>query len=127
MRIVCEIPIDDDGSKSVKELVEALARIWARRLRKLPLPALYRSAIRYEPEQHQGKFEDWQSPIVTFERGLGDCDDLVIYRLAELLAKGENASVQVMSLRSASGVRMHVRVRRGDGSVEDPSILLGAK
>lgn len=124
MRVVLEIPIDEDGPKAVKELLDALAGIWARYLRRHPLAPLYATGVRYREEDNLGQFEDWQSPVRTFERGLGDCDDLVLYRVAELQSRGESASAQCVAQRSPLGVKMHVRVRRADGSVEDPSVIL---
>jgi hypothetical protein len=124
VRIVLEIPIDEDGPRAVKDLLDALAVIWARRLRRVPLPPLYSSGIYYAEEENIGKFEDWQSPSRTFELGKGDCDDLVLYRVAELQAAGERATVQCLAQRSAIGVKMHVRVRRANGVEEDPSVIL---
>lgn len=124
MRVVLEIPIDENGPRAVKELLDTLAAIWARSLRAQPLPPLYSTGIGYREEENAGLYEDWQSPRRTFERGLGDCDDLVLYRVAELQAAGERASVQCLAQRSSVGVKMHVRVRRQDGREEDPSVIL---
>ena len=127
MRIVCDIPIDEDGPRAAKELLDCLARIWARRMRRVPMPLLYGSGIRYQLEPNAGTFEQWKSPIQTFESGWGDCDDLTIYRVAELLARGERgAEAQVLAVTTPLGVKMHARVWRGTGVAEDPSILLGA-
>ena len=53
-------------------------------------------------------------------RGWGDCDDLIGYRVSELLAQGEAATVNCIW----DGVRMHVRVRRASGDLEDPAQIL---
>lgn len=124
MRIVLDVPIDEDGPRAVKELLDTLIRIWGRRLRRFPLPPLYRSAIIFRPDPRAGVEERWRSPVETFEEGEGDCDQLTLYRGAELVASGENATVQCLAKRSAIGTKMHVLVRRGDGRLEDPSILL---
>lgn len=124
MRIVIDIPIDQDGPRAVKELLDALIRFWGRRMRRHPLPPLYQSGIVFRPDPSAGVEENWRSPVVTFEHGSGDCDQLVLYRGAELQAAGEDATSQCMAQRSPIGTKMHVRVRRANGLVEDPSVLL---
>lgn len=122
MRIVCEIPEGDDGVRAIKVLLEVLGEAWALSFRKTPLPPLYESVVRYEREPNAGEYEDFKCPRRTYEDGFGDCDDLVIYRIAELRAKGERATVQVMR-RMGTG-RMHVRVKRANGKLEDPTLLV---
>lgn len=88
------------------------------------LPPLYTSGIRYKPEPDHGSGnEDFSLPNVTFARKWGDCDDLVIYRLWELICQGEKASCRAVWQDNA----VHVLVRRANGTLEDPSILLGAR
>jgi len=95
--------------------------VWARWMQRNPgrLPPLRESGIRWEPEKFPG-WEEWAPPPLVYARGFGDCDDIVLWRLAELLAAGEKAHPQV--LRDwQDGVRYHVAIRRADGSEEDPS------
>lgn len=127
MRVVIDLPIDDNGPRSVKELLDVLIRIWGRRMRRFPLPELYRSGISYRVDPKTGIEERWQSPAKTFELGEGDCDQLVLYRAAELVAGGEDATVQCIARRSPIGTRMHVRVLRASGRVEDPSVILSKR
>jgi hypothetical protein len=88
-----------------------------------PLPPLYQSGIRYEMEPGHGKgIEDFANPWTTLARQWGDCDDLIVYRLLELLLAGENAHTRAEWLGNA----VHVVIRRGNGVEEDPSALLGA-
>ena len=88
-------------------------------------PPLYRSGIRYRLEpQHGSGNEEFAPPWLTAARGWGDCDDLVIYRVAELIASGEKASCYTMWPEGSK--HLHVLVRRGDNRLEDPSIILGA-
>jgi len=125
VRVVIDIPIDEDGAKAVKELLDTLIRIWGRRMQRFPLPPLYRSGIVFEPDPRAGIEEVWRPPYKTFEQGSGDCDQLVLYRGAELWASGETSvSSQCMAQRTPAGTKMHVRVRRANGLVEDPSIIL---
>lgn len=123
MKVVTSIPIEGpSGASAVRAVLNAIAYAWAPELRARPLPPLYGSGIRYQLEPNLGQYEDFKSPYETFESGWGDCDDLVIYRVAELVANGERAMVQSMRLRGTS--RFHVRVRRASGAEEDPSELV---
>ena len=88
-----------------------------------PLPPLYQSGIRYAMEPGHGRgIEDFSNPWITLARGWGDCDDLILYRLLELLLAGENAHTRAEWLGNA----VHVVIRRAGGQEEDPSALLGA-
>lgn len=121
MNFITQLPGNgQDLSHAIKTMLEACAETWARELRQRPVVPLYRSGVRYEPEPWGGDPEEWAPPPVVLRRGWGDCDDLVMWRVAELRAAGEPATVQVMR----RGVRYHVRVRRADGRVEDPSLIL---
>ncbi len=97
------------------------------------LPPLHRSGVRYQPEPTYGQgFEDFALPFLTNARKHGDCDDLVMWRLAELMRSGEDATCRCEWV----GPRMHVLVRRSSrpfvllespsGREEDPSISFGA-
>lgn len=86
-----------------------------------PLPPLYQTRIRYRPEPTRGSgIEYFDDPWTVLERGYGDCDDLVVYRNAELLASGEQSGT-ICLYRPP---RYHVAVRRASGSAEDPSRVL---
>jgi hypothetical protein len=120
MHVRCEIPIDEVGAHSIRELLDTLSTIWARYLAKHPLPALYSSGIRFQPEPNVGQYEDWKTPHQTLEDGWGDCDELVLYRLAELRSRGERATVVVMRRRGTR--KFHVLIRRANRQLEDPSL-----
>lgn len=85
------------------------------------VPPLYRSGVRYRREP-RGQ-ERWQLPWQTFEAGHGDCEDLAVWRAAELRLAGYGARPVVYR----TGPRtLHVVVWRDDrGDIEDPSRLLG--
>lgn len=88
------------------------------------LPPLYSGGIRFAPEPGHGSgLEDFALPNVTFSRKWGDCDDLVIYRIWELRVQGEQATCRAVWQDNA----VHVLVRRSNGTLEDPSIILGAR
>jgi hypothetical protein len=91
---------------------------------RLRLPSIYSAGIRFAlPKTHGGGIEHFSLPWDTYERGKGDCDQLVIYRIAELASKGELATCRALWL----GDDLHVQVRRANGKVEDPAIKLGAR
>jgi hypothetical protein len=80
------------------------------------IPTLYTSKIRYQVEPW-GE-ERWQTALETAQRGVGDCEDLVAYRLAELWRDGVKAVPYVYTVRP--GLR-HVVIKHRDGTIEDPS------
>jgi hypothetical protein len=111
----------------IKEALEALILANQLYLRLHHAPALYESGIRYEEEPAGQPYEDFSSIPVVISRGWGDCDDVVAWRIAELRQAGESAKVRLKWEPDLTrAVRMyHVMVRRADGSIEDPSLLLG--
>lgn len=90
-------------------------------MEKSPLPPLYSTRVRYQPEPPRTQ-EQWQTAPQVLQSGYGDCEDLASYRAAELRMRGEPARVRVVR----TGVRRwHAIVQRGDGAIEDPSRRLG--
>lgn len=100
------------------------------------LPPLYESGVVYGAEVG---FEEFADAHTCFARQVGDCDDLAAWRLAELqeeharaLVRGERnrlspwPDVQLVSKPiNGEQVLVHVLVRDWDGTVEDPSRVLG--
>lgn len=90
------------------------------------VPPLYRSGVTYR-EEPPG-VETFRDAETVLELGHGDCAHLAAWRVAELRERGEPASLRITSKLSVlrPGTRLyHIVVRRGDGSVEDPSRKLG--
>lgn len=94
-------------------------------------PPLYQSGVRYIPE---GGIEVWRTIPLVLSFGGGDCEDLVAYRISELRYTRQDVRARpqlVMFARSCSVgeaapcALYHVRILRGDDSVEDPSARLG--
>lgn len=88
------------------------------------IPPLYGGSIRYKRELPRR--EEWQAALETAERGYGDCEDLVAYRLAELRMQGINALPKILAINPAL---RHVVLTYRDGTgreiTEDPSRKLG--
>lgn len=110
----------------VRELLRALFVIdldWL--VRHPQTPRLYASGVRYEREP----FERWRSVPVCLEELAGDCEDLSCWRAAELVLHDGDRDARPAWTKKWShrrgGWLFHIVVRRGDGSIEDPSKALG--
>jgi hypothetical protein len=87
-------------------------------------PRLYESGVRYN-EEVPGQ-EHWLTIPWVLAQGWADCEDLCAYRVAELRAAGERSARCVWSFHHLPGKLLaHIRVRRGNGKIEDPSAILG--
>lgn len=87
-------------------------------------PPLYDSNVVYKPET---KTEEWQDIPTTLVRGYGDCEDLAMYRCADLqFFEGINALPYVTWRQASKGNWIyHALVRYPNGVIEDPSRALG--
>ena len=107
-------------------MVEALVRLnmdWLRRAGGR-IPPLYNTDVVYEREGRtmEGRpREVFRQIPEVLKRGVGDCEDLAAWRIAELRAMGVNAQ----PLITKHGRMFHVSVRLPDGRVDDPSKRLG--
>lgn len=110
-----------ETTEAAKHALEAVIAINLGIMRRMKLPLLYKSGVRYKPEPNNG-YEDFDNALVVLARKNGDCDDLVAWRIAELRKMGENAQVRIVWPRGSR--RYHAQVRRADGTVEDPSRVL---
>lgn len=95
------------------------------------VPPLYQSRVRYQAEPWAGQVEEFADAPTVLARGWGDCDDLAAWRVAELRETGDlGATIKIYwKLHSTNSESVftiyHAEVRHGDGTVEDPSRLLG--
>lgn len=92
-------------------------------------PGLYESGVRYLRDADKGTQESpdaelWLTIPDCIAYGGADCKVLAAWRVAELQEQGE-AAVPLLIEPRPGGRTWHVVVRRGDGSIEDPSKLLG--
>lgn len=96
-------------------------------MKRTTVPPLYEAGVRYIREDYESVHpEDWLDCLEVLSQGGGDCEDLACYRAAELQLRGERARA-VWHRRSLGNGRtlLHIFVERGDGTLEDPSRLLG--
>src|SRR5262245_56214121 len=84
------------------------------------IPPLYSSGVRYKNEPR----DVWKHAADVLHDGNGDCEDLAAYRAAELRVSGEDPGASVCTYQSGPK-RYHAVVKRGDGTLEDPSRVLG--
>lgn len=84
------------------------------------IPALYDAGVRYKTEPR----EVWRHALDVVNEGWGDCEDLSAYRAAELRVSGEDPGAAVRTFQTGHR-RYHAVVMRGDGTLEDPSRVLG--
>lgn len=116
---------------SLERLLELLVQINLDYLRTHAAPRLYdESGARYRYEIPD-RPEQWLSiPWLAMSAWrpdvLADCKGLSAWRVAELRHNGERRARCAWSVSRVSGrVVVHIRVRRADGSLEDPSAILG--
>lgn len=114
-------------ARNRRELQDAVDGIVGRNLAQMAsgdIPPIYESGVVYERETRSAPpvgVERFQTARDCYLLGHADCDGLAPWRAAEAIRDGERARAEV--IESPSGY--HVRVRHEDGSVEDPSALLG--
>lgn len=112
------------GPAALRRLLRSLYELDRDALRSGRFPGLYSSGVRYRREPRETR-EEWLTIPSVLSSGYGDCEDLACWRAAELCVSGEDPWARPMLRPSASG--WHVVVLRGDGSVEDPSRVLGMR
>ena len=90
-------------------------------------PWLYQSGVRYM-EEPPGQ-EDWNDIPTILKLGISDCEDIAAWRVAELrVRQGIDAKPIFRTFpRPDGGVLYHIQVQYPDGTIEDPSKLLGMR
>lgn len=135
--VVLERSLIRGGVPFVDRALAELQRRDERWLRDHPrAPRLYSSGVRYVA--NGARTELWRTvpEVLVLSRSTGgtDCQDLAAWRAAELVVRGQDPAARAVSrlyvLDEPSGdstMLFHAVVRRGDGSVEDPSAALGMR
>lgn len=91
------------------------------------IPPLYSAGVRYRREpkpKHGNRLEQFALIPVVLRQGHGDCEDLAAWRVAELRMQGKRATPWIVRVNEHL---FHVQVKRGDGTIEDPSRELGMR
>lgn len=109
---------------AIYPILNSLVKVNRQYIRTHTCPRIYDSGVRYQ-EEPAGTTEEFAAIPVILSRGWGDCDDLAPWRVAELREQGEDARIRIQWKQLPQGKLYHIVVRREDGSVEDPSALLG--
>lgn len=122
MRVKLVAPVA--GEPGLQRLLRSLWELDVDAVRTGRMPRIYESGVRYRREPRHVR-EEWLTVPAVVSRGYGDCEDLACWRAAELSVSGEDPLARPCLRRTASG--WHVVVRRGDGSIEDPSRVLGMR
>lgn len=105
-----------DWIDALKSLVKTNLRI----LRKDSgtIPPIYKSGVKYRAEKGT---ERWSNLRTLLKQGHGDCEDLSSWRVAELLATGQDAKPWIVK---TGRNRYHAVVKRSDGTIEDPTKII---
>lgn len=116
------------GERELQAGLDALTAWNIGAMQAKPLPPIYSAGVRYKREpvcRTDGVVhicEEWLSAHEAVKRGTADCDDLGPWLAASLRLAGD-ANARAIPKRSPAG--WHIVVRRGDGTIEDPSAKLG--
>ena len=119
-------PLDEPKLRIFTETLTQLSSLF---LQANPqFPRLYDSGVRYQawPQTEFWLTPDWAMAFRYAGHGV-DCKTLAAWRCAELRVRDGDPGAKCVFQRYDAGpsVVYHVRVQRSDGSVEDPSVLLG--
>jgi hypothetical protein len=117
---------DRAAERVIEALIDGLAVANLEYLKAHPeTPMLYASGVRYEDEE--SLLDEWRNIPAVLALGVGDCDDLVPWRIAELWMAGYSQARAIAHLqRMKEGkVLFHVLVRIQGNQTEDPSQRLG--
>lgn len=127
MLVILDIEVADRRSAATEicQCIEVALIRASREVKARKVPPLYSAGMRYKPQNPAACA--LRPPSQVLARGGGDCKHLVLWRLAELRVAGEHATPRIIWLNDAKGLKAHAQVRRGDGTIEDPSVILGMK
>ena len=120
-------PFDASDQRGTDAALIATVVLNLHQMRRRRLPPLYLSGVRYRQERCLvPSVPETCERFLTFEQLLierwGDRDDLAAGRCAELIHTGEDVKARARVYRA--GIGYHAIVRRGDGRIEDPFVVL---
>jgi hypothetical protein len=119
----------DVFARAVRLLGEACIYVNREHIAAYGAPPLYSSGVVYQNEP-VGRPDELLSIPDILERGWGDCLHLSCWRIAELREAGEERAQlaytwKPMVINGQPGRLFHCIVRRANGAIEDPSLVLG--
>lgn len=128
MKIGLTVPSDTVSKRTLDAAVEAATEVAQAQIEAGKVPplaqAIEQHGVRWSPEANPPGQESFDIPQTVLKRGWGDCDDLAPWWAAELRASNEDPDAFAEVYQSGPK-RYHVVVRRGDGTVDDPSKWAG--
>lgn len=107
----------------VRDILEPLVLISMKDIEAGKVPPLYSSKVYFKPEKRG--VETFVDALQTYQTGFGDCAHLSVWLCAEYRSKGEKASIAIQWILPKGFRLFHVVVRRENGTLEDPSAILG--
>jgi hypothetical protein len=109
----------------LQALLDCLVQIDIIYLRQHPeTPPLYEAGVRYRREPLGA--ERWRAIPHVIAARAGDCEDLGSWLTAQYILAGETSCRAISKGRkTARGWLYHILVLRADGTIEDPSRVLG--
>jgi len=125
MRVNVAIPESEVSAPILNAALESVTRLNQSMLKQDKIPTFkdgLKEGIRWRPEP-PGE-EHFDHAGVVLRRKWGDCDDLAPWQAASLRHTGEDPNATAVVRRSGPK-RWHAIVRRGDGSIDDPSRAAG--
>jgi len=125
MRVNVAIPEHHVDAPVLDAALEATTRLNESMLSRNEIPSFQKGlkhGIRWRPEPPGDEHFDHAKEVLR--RGWGDCDDLAPWHAASLRHSGEDKHARAIVKRSGPS-RWHAVVRRGDGSIDDPSLRAG--
>lgn len=125
MRINVAIPEAHVDADVLNAALESVTRLDESMLRNDQVPTLeegIKEGVRWKPEPPGEEHFDHAKKVL--QRKWGDCDDLAPWQAASLRHTGEDPQARAV-VRKSGPKRWHAVVRRGDGSIDDPSKRAG--
>jgi len=119
VRLTCEL----HSMAEIQIFLHALQCVDELQLRRGKYPSMYEAGVVHYQREKRGH-EEWQTARDMMRTHQGDCEDLAAWRAAELRASGVDKAATAIIKRIHTGL-IHCLVRRGDGTIEDPSKRLG--
>jgi hypothetical protein len=107
---------------ALEAVTRAATPLVARRKVPTAAAAIKAGRVRWKPEPPGDEHFDLPSTVLA--RGWGDCDDLAPWHAASLRASGVDPRARAV-VKKSGPARWHALVKRGDGSIEDPSVAAG--